>query len=262
MQLPLQIRLKLLRQRLYAGLGTGGNVPVALAEGDGGLVVRVDGRDIAVPSPWRWKLYRHGWEARLDRLEREYGVGRHVRLGPDSVVLDIGANVGEFAHVCARYGARVHCFEPDPKVYACLLKNIAGLANASAHDIVIWKEDGEIDFGLAPERADSSVFVKDATSVKKRAQTIASFCRENAVARVDFIKCDAEGAEPEVLEGIGDFFMNVGAIALDTGPERAGARTHEACASILAAAGLRVIEEKVGTRWMTYGLRTSCGAGR
>lgn len=255
MQLPLQVRLKLLRQQAYSALKLGGNVPVALVESAGALCVRVDGRDIAVPSPWRWKLYRYGWEARLDRLEREYGVGRHVALGPDSLVFDIGANVGEFAHVCARYGARVHCFEPDPKVHACLLRNIEGLEKVSPHDIVIWKEDGKIDFGLAPERADSSVFVTDAPSVRKRAETIASFCRENAIARVDFIKCDAEGAEPEVLEGIGDFFPHIGAVALDTGPERAGARTHDACSAILKGAGFRVIEEKVGTRWMTYGLR-------
>lgn len=256
MRLPLKIHLKLLRQRVYAALEIGGNVPVDIVETDHGLVARVDGRDIAIPSPWRWKLYRYGWTARLDRLEREYGVGRHVRLGPESVVFDIGANAGEFAHLCARYGARVYCFEPDPQVYACLLRNIAALPNASAHDVVIWKEDGEVDFGLAPDRADSSVFVNDAPSIKKPARTIASFCRESNLPRIDFIKCDAEGAEPEVLEGIGEFFPNIGAIALDTGPERGGQRTHNACAQILSAAGLHVVEEKVGTRWMTYGLRS------
>lgn len=144
-----------------------------------------------------------------------------------------------------------------PKVHACLLKNVAGLSNVSAHDVVVWKEDGEIDFGLAPDRADSSVFVKDGPSVKRRARTIASFCRENAIARVDFIKCDAEGGEPEVLPGIGAFFPRIGALALDTGPERSGERTHEACAAILSGAGFRVVEEKVGTRWMTYGLRSA-----
>lgn len=255
MQMPLQVRLKLLRQRLYAGLGIGGNVPVALDQHGDDLFVRVDGRTIFVPSPWRWKLYRYGWETRLDRLEREYAVGRHVRLGPGNIVFDIGANAGEFAHVCARYGASVHCFEPDPKVHACLVKNIAGLSNVSAHDVVVWKEDGEVDFGLAPDRADSSVFVEGGLRVKRRARTIASFCRENAIAHIDFIKCDAEGGEPEVLQGIGEFFPRVGALALDTGPERGGERTHEACAAILSGAGFRVIEEKVGTRWMTYGLR-------
>ena len=254
MQLPLKQRLKLVRQHAFAAVNFAGHVPVSIDDADTGVVITVDGRKVYAPSPLRWKLYKHGWEARLDRLEAEYGVGRHVTLAPDAVVFDIGANAGEFAHICARYGARIHCFEPDPTVYACLVKNIADLSQAQAHDMVIWKEDGEVEFGLAPERADSSVFTQDGAKVKKRSVTIETFCRENNIAKIDFIKCDAEGAEPEVLEGIGGFFSQIDAVALDTGAERNGARTHDACADILSANGFTVIEEKIGTRWMTYGI--------
>lgn len=254
MQLPLAQRLKLARQRLLAAFGVGGEVDVRLDEAPDGLFVLVEGRRIAVPSPLRWKLYRKGWEARLDRLAREYGVGRFARLGAESVVLDIGANAGEFAHVCARYGARVFCFEPDPTVFACLQKNIAGLANVEAIGDVIWKEDGEIDFALAPERADSSVFA-DGPKVKKRAVTIESFVRERRLSRIDLLKCDAEGAEPEVLEGVGAAFPLIRVVALDTGAERQGARTNVECAAILRANGFTVTDEKIGTRQMTFGVR-------
>lgn len=256
MQLPFGQRLKLARQRALVALHVGGNVDVRLEEGDDGLFVSVEGRRIAVPSPLRWKLYRKGWAARLDRLEQEYGVGRHVTLTPESVVLDIGANAGEFAHVGARYGASVFCFEPDPAVFACLEKNIADLPNVCAIDAVLWKEDGEIDFALAPERADSSVFA-EGPRIRKCAKTIGSFVRENALTRIDLIKCDAEGAEPEVLEGIGDAFSIVEAVALDTGAERQGARTNTECANILSAHGFDVFDEKIGTRLVTYGVRKS-----
>jgi FkbM family methyltransferase len=234
-------------------LGIGGNRPVRLAETDGGLAVEADGRRFFVPSPWRWKLYRQGWEARLDRLEREYGLGRHCRLKPGDIVFDVGANAGEFAFVAARHGARIHCIEPDPQVFACLRKNIAELPLASAHDCVIWKENGEIGFGLAPDRADSSVFVENAPRIKKRAMTLAEFARKEGVARAALLKCDAEGAEPEVLEGAGGFLANIRHVALDTGPERNGETTHRACGEILARAGFKVIDETVGTRRMTYG---------
>jgi FkbM family methyltransferase len=246
--------LKLLRQRLLAAFRLGGNVDVTLEETADGVFVRVDGARIAVPSPLRWKLYRKGWTARLDRLEREYGVGRHVVLAPGSVVLDIGANAGEFAHVCARYGARVLCFEPDPEVFACLLQNIATLSDASAFDCVVWKEDRAVEFGLAPARADSSVFA-DGPRIVKAAKTVATISREQKLARIDLIKCDAEGAEPEVLEGIGDAFPLVCAVALDTGAERRGKRTNDACAAILRANGFDVVDETLGTRNMTFGLR-------
>jgi FkbM family methyltransferase len=254
LQLSFTQRLKLLRQRVLSALNLGGNVDVRLEEVPDGFVITVDGMRVAVPSPLRWKLYRKGWAARLDRLEREYGIARHMTLSPDSVVLDIGANAGEFAHVCARYGARVFCFEPDPKAYACLQSNIAPLANATAFDEVIWREDGEINFALAPERADSSVFA-EGPRVKKRGVTIETFVRAQALTRIDLIKCDAEGAEPEVLEGIGAAFPIVRAIALDTGAERHGRRTNVECAAILKAHGFAVLDEKIGTRWMTYGLR-------
>lgn len=254
MQIPPGQRFKLFRQDVLAALKIGGNVRVALEETPDGLFVLIDGRRIAVPSPLRWKLYRKGWAARLDRLEREYGVNRHVTLSAESVVLDIGANAGEFAHVCARYGARVHCFEPDPAALACLRRNIEPLANAAAHDVVIWKADGDIEFALASERADSSVFA-DGPQVRKRAVTIESFARAAALTRIDLIKCDAEGAEPEVLEGVGGAWPIVRAVALDTGAERRGARTHEACRAILERCGFNVIDEKIGTRLMTFGLR-------
>ncbi|NWG71314.1 MAG: FkbM family methyltransferase [Parvularculaceae bacterium] len=254
MQLPLEVRLKLLRQRVLAALGVGGHRPVRLLKTPGGLAVEVDGRQIHVPSPLRWKLYRQGWAARLDRLELEYGVGRHFRLHPGDVVLDVGANVGEFAFVADRHRARIFCVEPDPTVFSCLAANIAGLAGASAHELVVWKESGEIDFGLAPDRADSSVFTDGAARIKRQAQTLADFAREHALARADLLKCDAEGAEPEVLEGAGQFLAKIRAVALDTGPERNGQPTALPCAEILAKAGFRVLHETIGTRKMTYGI--------
>lgn len=262
MDIPLEVRLKLMRQSALAALGVGGNRAVTLVETPRGPGVEVDGRLVHVPSPLRWKLYRQGWAARLDRLEREYGVGRHVALRPGAAILDVGANAGEFAFVAGRYGARIFCIEPDPKVFACLAANIAGLEGASAHELVIWKESGEIDFGLAPDRADSSVFAEGAARVKRRAVTLADFAREQGLARAYLLKCDAEGAEPEVLEGAGDFLAAIRFVALDTGPERNGQPTDRACAEILARAGFRTVHETVGTRKMTYGFNLREEEGR
>jgi FkbM family methyltransferase len=253
-------RLKLLRQRAFALLRVGGDVDVRIEATADGAIVRVEGRTVAVPSPWRWKLYRKGWAARLDRLEREYGVGRHFTLRPGDVVLDVGANVGEFAHVCARYGAAAYCLEPDPSAFVCLRRNIADLPQAMAFDFAAWNEDGEIDFFLAPDRADSSAFAAG-PGVRRPAMRIESFLREAGVTRVDLLKCDAEGAEPEVLEGVGGAFAMVRGVALDTGPERAGARTDAACAGLLRRNGFIVVHETVGARLMTYGLRPDAGRG-
>lgn len=250
-------RLKLLRQSVYAALSFRGHVPLKLEASELGAAVMVDGMTIFVPSALRWKLYKKGWRTRLDQLEREYGVGRHAALSPESVVLDIGANAGEFAHVAARYGARIYCIEPDPRVYACLQENIRGLACASAHDALIWKECAEVEFYPAPERADSSVFAEGpGPKIKKRAVTVEQFCADQGIPRLDLLKCDAEGAEPEVLQGIGAMFAQIAVIALDTGAERNGQRTHDACRRILEANGFDVFDETIGKRQMTLAVNS------
>lgn len=254
MQLPFGVRWKLVRQDLLALIGAGGHQRVRVIERDGRCYIETREKSFCVPSPLRWKLYRKGWASRLDQLADEYGVGRHFNLGADDVVLDIGANAGEFAFVCARVGASVHCLEPDPGVFTCLSENVAALDTAFAHQELIWKDDAPVRFALAPARADSSVFAEGAET-ELQAVTLDTFCEANGIKDIALIKCDAEGAEPEVLEGAANTLCRTRCVALDTGPERNGARTHAACAALLSRAGFRVIEERIGKRCMTYGVR-------
>ena len=256
MRLPFKQRLKLIRQSLYAATGFRNHRHVAVKDHPLGAEILVDDVGVIVPSALRWKLYRKGWTARLDQLAREYGLGRYLDLAPDSVVLDIGANAGEFAHVAARSGARIFCVEPDPRAFACLQHNTKHLPNASCREALFWNEAATLDFYSAPERADSSIFAEgEGPKLVRRATTADAFARDNGLTRIDLVKCDAEGAEPEVLEGAKDILRMARLVAVDTGAERKGARTNIECAAILNAAGLKVIEEKVGKRQMSYGVR-------
>lgn len=255
MQLSTAQRLKLyVRQPLLSALRIAGNVPVALRETSDGVCVIVEGRTIHVPAALCWKYYRQGWKGRLAKLAAEYGLMTRFSLGRDSLVLDIGANTGDFAHACARLGARVICFEPDPSVYGCLVRNVASTHGIETHDLVVWKEDGEVAFGLAPERHDSSVFAEGAPTVMRPAKRLDHFAKAHGIGQVTLLKCDAEGAEPEVLEGAGDFLHEVAFVSIDTGAERKGARTNRECAALLASREFDVVDERIGTRLMTFGV--------
>ncbi len=254
MDIKLKDRWKLARQAFYSATNFNGNKPVKIATIGGLYQLETEGKHIYVPSAQRWKLYRWGWAARLDRLRQEYAFGRELPINEGSTVIDIGANAGEFAFIAAQAGARCLCIEPDPLVNLCARLNTTSLAKIRVYDDLLWRENTEIDFHLAPQRADSSVFSVSDHAVKKQAVTLADFMAREGIERADFIKCDAEGAEPEVLEGAEKVHHAIGFFAVDTGAERNGERTHEASEKIFKSWGFKVMHEKIGTRWMTYGV--------
>ena len=203
----------------------------------------------------RWKLYRKGWAKRMRELQAAYGVDRYFPLNSNSVVLDIGANTGDFTLGVAAQCARVYCFEPDPQAYRALQRNVAGLGNVVLVNKVVWKADEPVSFGLETARADSSVFSEAAERVEVPGVRLKTFIEEQGIERVTLVKCDAEGAEPEVLEGVLDAAARIDGFAFDTGAERGGACTNEACEKLLRDYGFEAFTEPAGGRQMTYGLR-------
>jgi FkbM family methyltransferase len=72
-------------------------------------------------------LFRHGtsdanvWESVVDR--NEYRLPD--KFEPNSLVLDIGANIGSFSYACIQRGAaKVIAFEPDPDNFALFRKQL------------------------------------------------------------------------------------------------------------------------------------------
>jgi len=254
MRLPLKQRLKLIRQSVYAKVRLAGHIPLSIKTYEDIYLISMPQKAIYVPSPLRWKLYKYGWPARRNRLEREYGIGRYYTPKVGDIVFDIGANVGEFALIASSYGVSVRCFEPDPLAHKCLSKNVFDQSDVKIFDYVITDKNQDIDFYLAPEKADSSIFAVSDKSVNRAGKTLAAFMEQEGIAWVDFIKCDAEGAEPEVLKGAASVSHLIGVLAIDTGAERQGQRTGTACERIFRDWGFNVFEEKIGTRWITYAI--------
>lgn len=253
-------RLHLGAHNLLAGAGLlRGQRPVAVrADGDA-FVVTVDGREVRVPSALRWRMYRRGWARRLSRLAHQFCAGDPVRLGPGDLVIDIGANVGEFGLACAAMGADVRCIEADPRVFACLTANTAETPRIACHKALLWKEPAELTFYSEPSHADSSIFAdpKDGryTQIKLPAIPLDDLAAAEGWGDIALLKCDAEGAEPEVLAGAGAVLARTRFVAIDTGPERLGQETHGPVAEALRAAGFTVSHDIRDKRKITIGRR-------
>ena len=255
--LPPAARFKFARHRFYAAVGYQRRVPLQLREVDGYCEIAAPDGSVFGVSPASWLRYRRGLAARLSSLDAQYFFS--ALAPPPGPVLDIGAYAGEFSLLALNEGRTVYAVEPDPDALACLRRNLAGRDSLTVIDALVWNAEEELTFSLAASQADSSIFgADDAESatgtVSRRATTLDRIAEDHGIDALAFLKCDAEGAEPEVLEGGRELLRRTARIAIDTGPERQGSRTSDACETLLRDAGFTVRTRQRG-RILTYGSR-------
>ena len=168
------------------------------------------------------------------------------------VVIDIGANIGEFSVASARVARKVLAIEPDRSAYRCVVENTENLDNVVCRDVAVSECDGEFDFYMSPGTSDSSLLkprVDSQLVTKVKGQTLLSIMRDHEISIVDFLKLEAEGYEPEILEGAGSALRSVRKIAIDASPERYGEPTYERCMEVLLAKGFSVWRKG----WIVFG---------
>lgn len=119
-----------------------------------------------------------------------------TRLDESSVVVDFGANHGEFSHtIIQRYGCRVFAAEPVPE----LVERIGPHPNLTLLPLAISGSIGSMRINIYPDRCasgfdrfegESAAYTIDADTV-----TLAEFRRRAGIGRINLLKIDIEGAE-------------------------------------------------------------------
>jgi FkbM family methyltransferase len=159
---------------------------------------------------WRWTA----------KGVREPGVLKFVeeRIKEGSTVLDVGAHLGEwsllFSELVGQSGS-VFAFEPDPVARASLVKNLRlnRISNVTVEADSISDRTGNVM--LAAERFGSglSSIVRQRTiddgggsragydRIEVPSTTLDEYCQERGISP-DWIKVDAEGAEPLIVRGM------------------------------------------------------------
>jgi FkbM family methyltransferase len=142
--------------------------------------------------------------------------GKYVSLAEDSIIFDIGANIGSMAlkfAQCAPKGS-VYAFEPSDFAFQKLLRNLS--LNPGMSDVVFpvqafvssESQKGVEHVAYASWRVDRTLDTahplhggtpQPALSVP--VTTIDDFCEQQGVNRIDLVKIDTEGYELEVLQG-------------------------------------------------------------
>lgn len=121
------------------------------------------------------------------------------------VIFDVGANVGQSAHVFCNENpkAMVYCFEPVARAFKDLQRNVSHLPNVKTFQLAMGAARGEADIYVTKETALSSLKIKAADSVIERVSvsTLDDFCTQNGIEHIDLLKIDAEGYDVDVLQG-------------------------------------------------------------
>lgn len=152
-----------------------------------------------------WKGLDEGWETASMAL--------WIQLCKTSqVVLDIGAAEGMYALVAKslRPNMTVLAFEPMPQPMAELRSNIElNGYNVSLYEQALSNFTGQAEFYAESESSNEGSLVTSAAasafSQRVSVTTLAKIIDDSSLARIDLMKIDVEGAEPQVLEGMGPY---------------------------------------------------------
>jgi FkbM family methyltransferase len=128
---------------------------------------------------------------------------------PEDVCFDVGANIGYFALTmsCLAHKGTVYAFDPVPLNYHILSANaqLNHAANLRTYQSAVGDKPGISTFVVSQDSAYSSFVDTGRQPINETisVQTVSldSFCDENGIARIDFLKVDVEGAEPLVIAG-------------------------------------------------------------
>lgn len=136
-------------------------------------------------------------------------------IKPDAVIADVGAHAGQFTKLFARMAphGRIYAFEPGAYALSILrkvvrlkkLKNVMivphGLGD-TAGDATLHlpiKKSGSLGFGTASLSNPKAGAATHADKVS--ITTLDAFVEEQKISKLDFIKCDIEGWEFNMLKG-------------------------------------------------------------
>lgn len=163
---------------------------------------------------------KDGWPA---RIKNKYLCGQ-IDVAAGDRVVDVGGMIGEFANCLPT--DNVLSIDPDPRNARCLRINTDGdVVQAAA-----WCSDKLKTLSMADDTSESSLLDLDAgtgDSTEIQAMRLDSLITEP----VDLLKIEAEGAEPEVLQGSAG--VDAEQIVIDVSPERNGQSPAALCRAIL-----------------------------
>jgi len=178
----------------------------------------------------------HSWavpEIFEELKKNPYGI-ENVKLTPNDILVDVGANVGMFSiYVHKKFGCKIIAFEPIPENIENFKRNILlnnlDPENFEIHNLAITgRKNDKVSIGIQSWNSGGcSIFYKNpGTSVEIVTDTLHNYVNKNC----KFLKLDCEGSEYDIIPSILDIintFDYIGIEYHDIGEKYDANKTHE-----------------------------------
>lgn len=175
-------------------------------------------------------FYRNGLTVRADQLARSYSLDL-VPFREKDLLLDCGANVGDL-HLWVVLKSEIDDIrylgiEPGLDEFACLIRNVQG-SRSTVLQVALGDRDGTAPLYYEPYGANSSLvepshFMSTYDVEVRRLDSLLESLEgllEESNGCIRLVKLEAEGTEPEVVAGFGEYASRIDYVAADLGPER------------------------------------------
>jgi len=181
-----------------------------------------------------------------------------LQITEDAIIVDVGANIGDFAvqvaHLCPR--GQVYAIEPISENVQMIMHNnrLNGLSNIRAVQLALGADEGELEIHLAGS-ASSAYFREQASTTENvRVTTLPRLMRELGIDHIDLLKLDCEGAEWDILRTCDEILHSIKQICIEF--HQIPGWTAEKLAESLHKRDFEVLHTKGGWNGLLWAWRT------
>jgi FkbM family methyltransferase len=146
----------------------------------------------------------------FDMYEKDDSEMLFKLINDGDTIFDVGANIGWYSnHFAKKFpNSIIYSFEPIPETFNQISANtkLNGATNIRLINLALSSKKEKLTFYYSPTvtGASSSQNITENQSMTKlelEAETIDNFIITNSIDKLDFVKCDVEGAEYFVYQG-------------------------------------------------------------
>ena len=167
-------------------------------------------------------LYRNGIQARGEFLFSSYCLNS-MDFEEGDVIVDCGAHSGDLTLELKKRAPKVRYVgvEPNPEDFKVLKKNV-DLENSECVNKALGERTEVLNFYVCTENADSSLVEPPSYTevVDVEVVRLDNLCKELGIKKIKLLKLEAEGYEPEILNGAAGILNSIEYVAVDGGYER------------------------------------------